>query len=171
MDSPHSSQAKYLVSQPFPLGQRLVSPTSQYFDLISGFYDNSTVAQAALFIKWKTISGAMLQQYGHQPNENDPRYSSITQALGAAEPVLSPFINPSADINARRRNLEGIMTRAAQFGFLLFSQPGVFEFDFTSTGQPASLVVFPALLQRVNDEAELLLPPRVMAEKEEMIKG
>jgi hypothetical protein len=69
-------------------------------------------------------------------------------------------------MNARSRNLEGIMRRAAQYAFLLFSQPGSFVFDYTGTGQPDSLLVFPALLQTINDEAEVLLPPRVLSEKE-----
>lgn len=86
--------------------------------------------------------------------------------LEAAEPVLHPFIDPNADTNARRRNLEGIAKRAAQFAFLLFSQPGSFQFDYSSTGEHDSLIVFPALLQTVNDVAEPVLPPRVLSEKE-----
>jgi hypothetical protein len=135
--------------------------------LAPGPSDNPTIAQAALFSKWKVISGTLLQQkYGHQLDENDPRGESIAQALAAAEPILHPFINPSIDMNARRRNLEGIMRRAAQFAFLLFSQPGSFQFDYTGTGQSGSLLVFPALLQTVNDEAEPISPPRVLSEKE-----
>ena len=121
----------------------------------------------ALFSKWKTISGALLQQkYGHQVDENDARSGSIAQALAAAEPILHSFINPSVDMNARRRNLEGIMKRGAQFAFLLFSQPGSFQFDYTGTRLPDSLLVFPALLQTVNDEAKPISPPRAFSEKE-----
>jgi len=128
---------------------------------------NPTIAQAALFSKWKVISGALLQQeYGHPVEENDPRSGSIAAALATAEPVLHPFINPGIDMNARRRNLEGIVKRAAQFAFLLFSQPGSFRFDYTGTRQADSLPVFPALLQTVNDEAEPISPPRVLIEKE-----
>lgn len=128
---------------------------------------DTTAAQAALFSKWKTISGTLIhQQYSQQPGENDPRDGSITQAIATAEPILHLFINPSIDINARRRNLEGIMRRAAQYSFLIFSQPGSFSFDYTGTGQHDSLVVFPALLQTVDDEAEVLSPPRVLSEKE-----
>jgi len=135
--------------------------------LTPGPSNNPTIAQAAFFSKWKVISGALLQQkYGHQLEENDPRNGSIAQALAAAEPILHPFINPSIDMNARRRNLEGIMRRAAQFAFLLFSQPGSFQFDYTGTGQRDSLLVFPALLQTANDEAEPISPPRVLSEKE-----
>jgi hypothetical protein len=69
-------------------------------------------------------------------------------------------------MNARRRNLEGIMRRAAQFAFRLFSQPRSFQFDYTGTGQPDSLLMFPALLQTTNDEAQPISPPRVLSEKE-----
>jgi len=135
--------------------------------LTPGPSDNPTIAQAVLFSKWKTISGVLLQQqYRHQLDENDPRSGSIAQALAATEPILHPFINPSIDMNARRRNLEGIMGRAAQFAFLLFSQPGSFQFDYTGTGQPNSLLVCPALLQTVNDKGEPISPPRVLSQKE-----
>lgn len=128
---------------------------------------NSYQAQSALFSKWKTISGVLLQQqYGQQPGDNDVRNGNIAQILAAAESVLHPFINPNIDMNARQRNLEGIMKRAAQFAFLLFSQPGSFSFDFRGRGQPDSLLVFPAFLQTVSDEAEILSPPRVLGETE-----
>jgi hypothetical protein len=124
-------------------------------------------AQPALFSKWKTISGVLLQQqYGQQPGSNDMRNGNIAQILATAEPFLHPFINPNIDMNARRHNLEGIMNRAAQFAFLLFSQPGSFIFDFRGTGEPDSLLVFPAFLQTVSDEAEILSPPRVLSEAE-----
>jgi hypothetical protein len=125
------------------------------------------LAQVALFSKWKSISGTLLQQrYSQQPDEHDPREASIAKAFAAAEPVLGPFVNPSIDTNVRRRNLEGVMRRAAQYAFLMFCQPASFAFDYSRTGQPDSLVVFPALLMTVNDEAERLSPPRVLSEKE-----
>lgn len=129
--------------------------------------NNANSSQSALFSKWKTISGVLLQQqYGQQPGDNDVRNGNIAQILAAAESVLHPFINPNIDMNARQRNLEGIMKRAAQFAFLLFSQPGSFSFDFRGRGQPDSLLVFPAFLQTVSDEAEILSPPRVLGETE-----
>jgi hypothetical protein len=125
------------------------------------------IAQVALFSKWKSVSGTLLQQqYSKQPGEDDPREASIAKALAAAEPILRPFVNPSIDTNVRRRNLEGIMRRAAQYAFLMFSQPSLFVFDYSGTGQPDSLVVFPALLVTVSDEAERLSQPRLLSEKE-----
>ena len=124
-------------------------------------------AQSALFSKWKTISGVLLQQqYDQQPGVDDVRNDNIAQILTVAEPVLHPFIDPNIDINARKRNLDGVMKRAAQFAFLLFSQPGSFNFDFRGRGQPDCLLVFPAFLQTVSDEAEILSPPRVLSEAE-----
>lgn len=61
------------------------------------------------------------------------------------------------------------MRRAAQYALLMFCQPSSFSFDYTMTGQPGSLVVFPALLVIVNDEAERLSQPRVLSEKEVVI--
>jgi len=68
-------------------------------------------------------------------------------------------------MRARQRNLEAVMRRAAQFAFLLFSQPGSFIFDYAGRGDD-SLLVFPALLQTVSDEAVALSPARVMSESE-----
>jgi hypothetical protein len=120
-----------------------------------------------LFSKWKTISGALLQQrYSQQPDENDPREASIMKALATTEPILRLFVNPSISMNIRRRNLEGIMRRAAQYAFLMFCQPSSFIFDFTKAGKSESLVVFPALLITINNKAERLLPPRVLSKKE-----
>jgi len=120
-----------------------------------------------LLSKWKSISSTLLkQQYSQQPDENDPRQANIEKALAAVEPILRPFINPSIDLNSRHRNLEGIMRRATQFAFIIFSQPSSFIFDYTRAAQPDSLVVFPALLVTVNDEAEKLSTPRVLSEKE-----
>jgi len=121
-------------------------------------------AQALLFSKWKTISGVLLQQqYGEAPGESDVRNGNIAQIIAAAEPVLYPFINPNIDTSSRQYHLEGIMRRAAQFAFLLFSQPGSFSFDFRGPGKASSLLVFPAFLQTVSDEAEILSPPRLLS--------
>jgi hypothetical protein len=66
-------------------------------------------------------------------------------------------------MNARQHHLEGVMRRAAQFAFLLFSQPGSFSFDFRGPGEASSLLVFPVFLQTVSDEAEILSPPRLLS--------
>jgi hypothetical protein len=134
---------------------------------MSGHSLTCTLAQAALFSKWKVVSGALLQrQYGQYDRDNDARSSSITLAVDIADSTLRPFICPGIDLDARRRNLESIVGRAAQFAFLVFAQPSSFRFDFTSAGQPDTLVVFPAMVQIVDDEAQIVAPPRVFTQKE-----
>jgi hypothetical protein len=101
----------------------------------------------------------------------DPRRAVIAQTLALVEPILRPFVITSRIADGRQRNLEGVMKRAAQFAFLMFSQPGVFGFDFSVTPKSEAMVIFPAFVQTVNDEAELLSSPRVLTEQELVTVG
>jgi len=126
--------------------------------------------QAALVSKWKTITGALLQQkFGQAVNEGDSRAERITEAINQLNTFLAPFIAPGIDTAHRQRNLEMIMGRSAYLAFLLFSQPGSFQFDL---GQPRTvgdtIVVFPALLQTVDDSGRRLPSPRLLWDKEEV---
>jgi hypothetical protein len=63
------------------------------------------------------------------------------------------------------------MRRAAQFAFLLFSQPSDWVFDWiggSSGSQQGRLIVFPGLLQTVTDEGYAQRPPRLLSEPEVM---
>jgi hypothetical protein len=150
-----------------------------FFLLILFFFgfpipNQSILAKTTLFSKWKTISGVLLQpQYGESLiiPEMDPRRAVIAQTLALVEPILRPFVITSRIADGRQRNLESVMKRAAQFAFLMFSQPGVFGFDFSVTPKSEAMVIFPAFVQTVNDEAELLSSPRVLTEQELVTVG
>ena len=121
-------------------------------------------APSALFSKWKTITGALLQsRYGRQGQTSGVPSQGVSNAIAALNSALAPFVQGSLDGGQRHKNLELIFGRAEGLAFLLFSQPSSFRFDFT--GQRA-LVVFPALLQVINEQAQVLSPPRVLWEKE-----
>ena len=153
-----------------PKTQSLVSLSLSHEALEIGDILIAIPAQPALFSKWKAITGALLQpQYGSRLGENDLRIESVNRIMATADSVLRPFVDPRADMNARRRNLDATVKRAAQFAFLLFSQPASFRFDYTGTGQSDSLLVFPALIQTISDEAEVLSPPRILVEWEVVI--
>jgi hypothetical protein len=94
-------------------------------------------------------------------NADDTRLHNIRNALQLANGFLAPYAN-GQDEQTRLRNLEEIMKRAARLGFLLFSQPASFRFDWNESG--ADVVVFPGLVQ-VTDEAGKSVG-RVLAEKE-----
>jgi hypothetical protein len=117
-----------------------------------------------LFSKWKTITGALLQsRYGRQDRASGVASQGVSDAIAELNLALAPFFQGSLDGGQRHKNLELIFGRAESLAFLLFSQPSSFRFDFL--GQRA-LIVFPALLQVTNEQAQALSPPRVFLEKE-----
>ncbi|KAJ4987571.1 hypothetical protein SVAN01_06884 [Stagonosporopsis vannaccii] len=126
--------------------------------------DVSEAAQLVLFSKWKTITGALLQQRYEKQFQDPARAKSFQDAITSLDVVLAPFVKGSVDVGQRRKNLEMILTRAANFAFLLFTQPGSFRFDFTS--HQGGLTVFPALLQIIGDQGQPLSPVKVLTEKE-----
>jgi hypothetical protein len=127
-------------------------------------FANSFSAPSVLFSKWKTITGALLQsRYGRQGQTSGVTSQGVSNAIADLNLALAPFVQGGLDGGQRHKNLELIFGRAESLAFLLFSQPSSFRFDFT--GQRA-LVVFPALLQVINEQAQDLSPPRVFWEKE-----
>ncbi|KAJ4365463.1 hypothetical protein N0V95_000398 [Ascochyta clinopodiicola] len=126
--------------------------------------DNNNSAQTVLFSKWKAITGALLQQQYGKHSQDPSRAQSFQDTVASLDSVLAPFVKGSVDDVQRRKNLDMILTRAANFAFLLFTQPGSFRFDFT--GEQGRLAVFPALMQTVGDLGQPLSPAKVLAEKE-----
>jgi hypothetical protein len=117
-----------------------------------------------LFSKWKTITGALLQQRFGKESQDPGRAQSFEDTVTSLDAILAPFVKGSVDSGQRRKNLDMILTRAANFAFLLFAQPGSFHFDFTS--RQSDLVVFPALVQTVGDQGQPLSPAKVLTEQE-----
>jgi hypothetical protein len=92
---------------------------------------------------------------------DDSRLQNIRNTAQMANSFLAPYTN-GQDEETRLRNLEEIMKRAARFGFLLFSQPASFRFDWSANG--AGVVAFPGLVQVTDDSGKAV--GRVFAEKE-----
>ncbi|UPX13349.1 uncharacterized protein EKO05_0003862 [Ascochyta rabiei] len=126
--------------------------------------DDKNPAQTLLFSKWKTITGALLQQQYGKHGQDPSRAQSFQDTITSLDSVLAPFVEGSVDGGQRRKNLDMILTRAANFAFLLFTQPGSFRFDFA--GDQGGLAIFPALVQTVGDQGQPLSPVKVLAEKE-----
>ena len=119
----------------------------------------------AFLTKWRAITAALLQGNYKQSTitDTDPRNENIRKAVGLADSILSPYTGTGADQQARLRNLEEIMRRAARFSYVLFSQPAFWDFDWQSSG--SGIVVFPALVQLTNENGRMLSQARVFAEK------
>jgi hypothetical protein len=88
----------------------------------------------------------------------------IVDTMGDADAILGPFIRGAANGEQRLKNLEMVVGWVASMAWMLFTQPSSYHFDFS--GSRNSLVAFPALLQDVEDDTQVLNPPKVLWEKE-----
>lgn len=86
--------------------------------------------------------------------------AAITSAVRLADSILGPFSSckNDAEDEARVRNLEEIMKRAARFGYVLVSQPTLWRFEWRTTSGPAQegLTVWPDLVQMTDEEGRVL---------------
>ncbi|KAL8919380.1 MAG: hypothetical protein Q9172_005011 [Xanthocarpia lactea] len=120
--------------------------------------------------KWRTFTAVLLQdRYGSTTlTASDPRNQNISEALQALNAVLHPFANDQQrDDRERLQKLEEILKRSARFGFTLFSQPSLWEFEWNTPPNVGrgTLVISPALKQ-VTDESGRRVSPRVVEEQE-----
>lgn len=121
-------------------------------------------AHVAFLSKWRQITAALSgNTFTKEIAADDNRLVNINSALDLADTFLRPCAK-GGDDDKRLVNLEEIMKRAARFGFLLFSQPSSFHFDWTDDG--SGLVVFPGLLQVSDDNGRPVASPRKFGSKE-----
>jgi hypothetical protein len=129
---------------------------------------DARIAQAALLAKWRVLSAHLLRSKytSSSISPSDPRHASIEDALRVLDAILLPYVDTRMDTNQRRQNLEEILTRAASFTFVLFSQPSTWEFDWQEeqSVMSGSLCIFPALVQTVDKHGEPIRPPRAVSE-------
>ncbi|KAL8765364.1 MAG: hypothetical protein Q9209_007550 [Squamulea sp. 1 TL-2023] len=126
--------------------------------------------------RWRSFTAALLQdRYGTSTlTASDPRNQNISEALQALDAVLHPFADEQRDDRERLQKLEEILKRSARFGFILFSQPSVSEFDWNTPPNAGrgTLVISPALMQVTDDNGRRLPRPKVkVLEEPELARG
>lgn len=91
------------------------------------------------------------------------------EMIGAAitdfSQAFSPWEKRQHSSGARLNNLKVIFEKAAKIGILLFSQPSVFEFDWTSDGvaeRPAEVTLSPSLFKVADENGTTLSLPQKM---------
>lgn len=125
--------------------------------------------KAALVRNWKVTSGALLQRSGQQQRTDSARIGrGVEQTVAAANALLAPFVaSPTDPADKRLRNMESIATRASQLGLLLFTQPSVWAFDWKTGGSGTGrIVVFPGLMEVVDESGLVQQPPRQFSQPE-----
>ncbi|KAL8910941.1 MAG: hypothetical protein Q9171_003808 [Xanthocarpia ochracea] len=127
-------------------------------------------AKPGFMSRWRTFTAVLLQdRYGSTTlTASDPRNQNISEALQALNAVLRPFADDQQrDDRERLQKLEEILKRSARFGFTLFSQPSMWEFEWNTPPNAGrgTLVISPALKQ-VTDENGRRVSPRVIEEQE-----
>lgn len=124
----------------------------------------------AFMSKWRAITASLLQSKygGNSFSSYDPRNPNIAEALRSLDAILAPFATEERDSRERTQKLEEILRRGARFGFLLFSQPSTWEFDWSTPPNAGrgALAVSPALLQVGDDNGRRLPRPRTLEEQE-----
>lgn len=121
--------------------------------------------------KWRTTSATLLQKtYGgeHVLSRTDSRYRNIENALRALDRILRPYTDQSRGDDERLKNVEEILKRGARVGFLFFSQPSVWKFDWDRPGDvnAGTMTIFPALIKVGDDNGQPIVPPRVIIDAE-----
>lgn len=129
----------------------------------------------AFLSKWRSISAVLLQsKYGETKFlDTDARIQNISKGLEVLDSVLSLYAEKSLDHKERLMNLEEILKRAAHFGFILFSQPSLWRFEWDEPKSIArnSFVVFPELQQITDDNGQKMAVPRTVGGQQERSSG
>ncbi|KAL8732760.1 MAG: hypothetical protein Q9166_002541 [cf. Caloplaca sp. 2 TL-2023] len=124
--------------------------------------------------RWRSITAALLQDRYGSPTltVSDPRNQNISEALRALDAVLRPFADEQRNDWERQQKLEEILRRGARFGFVLFSQPSLWDFDWNTPANAGrgTLVVSPGLTQ-ITDDNGRRLPRSRMLEEQELARG
>ncbi|KAL8708981.1 MAG: hypothetical protein Q9220_006189 [cf. Caloplaca sp. 1 TL-2023] len=140
---------------------------------INGNRDDSNTGMA-FASRWRAVTATLLRdQYGSNSlTSADPRHTNISNALKALDSVIRPFATQQRDDRDRVQKLEEILKRGARFGFLLFSQPSLWEFDWNtpSSAGRGALAVSPALIQAGDENGRKLPRPRAV-EQQELARG
>ena len=113
------------------------------------------LVRALLISKWRQITAHLLQPtYGRDAiPSDDPRQVNIRELVKTLDAVLEPYAS-SRSSRERAQDLKDLVERGARFGYLLFSQPTGWSFEWKDawTRTRGEIVVWPALVQTSDEE-------------------
>jgi hypothetical protein len=128
--------------------------------------------RSTLLSRWRQITGSLAgSTYGHiHVTPDDPRLFNIERIANDLDYLLKPLASRKLD-DERRRNMVEILKRGANFGYMLLTQATGWEFDWAPGEGDSStrVVVFPALVQTVDDQGQQRRAPIRMSGTEESV--
>lgn len=124
---------------------------------------------AAALTKWRQLSAFLLH-----PNRSDrtplapPEEATAHQAQQLARELnrfLEPFVLRDRERSYEQEShLQQVLAECARFGYVLFSQPAEYRFDYGDQGRPGGGIVVCPGLERVSDEeGRRYATPQVLA--------
>ncbi|KAF2403092.1 hypothetical protein EJ06DRAFT_319468 [Trichodelitschia bisporula] len=122
-------------------------------------------SQYTFYSRWRQLTALLSGTAFDHISEHDPRDENIQRAVSVADLVLKAYARDPADPE-RVTNLTEIIKRGARFGFLLFSQPGLFSLDWKGQGAGDDFVAFPGLSKLTDDNGVPLSHPVVFADRD-----
>lgn len=128
-------------------------------------------ALAMILSHWRRVT-SLLMSHNYDIHwtilHSDPRQRTMRKLLTDFDVVLSHLTSQTHG-GTRMQDLEHLVEQGAKFGWLLFSQPTVWTFDWRCGGSSLEslgdrLVVFPALLQLSNPKGRVHKVARTMSD-------
>lgn len=118
--------------------------------------------------KWRQLSAFLLH-----PNRSD-RTPLLPSEEGTAQQAqqlakelnrfLDPFVVRGRELNYEQENhLSQVLAECARFGYLLFSQPAEYRFNYDSHGRRGGVVVCPGLERVADGEGRQYSKPQVLS--------
>ncbi|KAK6853860.1 hypothetical protein PG995_010672 [Apiospora arundinis] len=125
-------------------------------------------AMSTAMIKWRQLSAFLLH-----PNRSDrtpllPSEEGIAQQAQQLAKELNRFLEPfvvrGRELNYEQENhLSQVLVECARFGYLLFSQPAEYRFNYDSHGRRGGVVVCPGLERVADGEGRQYSKPQVLS--------
>lgn len=120
--------------------------------------------------KWRQLSAFLLHENRSERTPlAPPEEATAQQAQQLARELnrfLEPFVLRDRDGELgydQESHLQQVLTECARFGYVLFSQPSEYRFDYDDQGRLGGLVLCPGLERVSDEEGRRYATPQVLA--------
>ncbi|KAK8867493.1 hypothetical protein PGQ11_006071 [Apiospora arundinis] len=125
-------------------------------------------AMSAAMTKWRQLSAFLLHASRSDRTPLSPPEETVAQqAQQLAKELnrfLQAFVVPGRELNYEQEDhLRQVLAECARFGYLLFSQPAEYRFNYEGHGRRGGIVVCPGLERVADGEGRQFSKPQVLS--------